>query len=188
MMSSKTANRLWMQMLLRDRFKTILLKRLQQGQWISPADFKKYTTPHTHHCFHLYMNRPCDFRRYLSKRHFHKTAKAAVFRLASSGVPQSRLNSQLDPFPREKKFFSPNEPNFLNQPSRQNHFLQNKPNFQTPPNERNSFPDSWLLKASDLLSLQKTNPNKANLKDCLVIPFTTFMARLTAYEQSDPFG
>jgi len=162
MMTYQRANRLWMQMLLRDRFKTILLKRLQQGQWISPADFKKYTTPHTHHCFRLYMNRPCAFRRYLSKRHFHKTAKAAVFRLASSGVPQSRLNSRLDPFPREKKFFSPNEANLSRQASG-----TNKPNPQqitendaNEPNLKNQRLNPFVFIRDN--SWQRKNENSQN--------------------------
>jgi hypothetical protein len=207
------------------------------------------------------MNRPCAFRRYLSKRSFHKIAKASVFRLASTGVALSRLNTQLQPFPREKKFFSPNEPNLpqiaggwkleaeicTNEPNSKSHpeeirtfalsplpfdrvlpnepnftepsvknlkepicdnlpnpglqtsfssgysvaknfFSQNKPNFQTPPNERKPLCESWLLKAGGWPLSQKTNPNKANLQDCLVIPFSVFMARLTAFEQSCPYG
>jgi hypothetical protein len=82
----------------------------------------------------------------------------------------------------------PNEANFKNQPSQPNSFFAKQTQFSELAKCPNSFANSWLLKAGGWPLSQKTNPNKANLQDGLVIPFSVFMARLSAFEQSCPYG
>ena len=75
-MTDKTEQR-WLNLLLRDRFKAPLLKRLTQGDFITPEFFHKCTLPHGWHCFQTYVFRPRPFSRYMRKHHIPLAAAPA---------------------------------------------------------------------------------------------------------------